>query len=103
MSFSKNRVIKLNKKEILDKIENPPNNGDWILAIDPINLEGRIVKRGLNGFIANIEGHEDLFPLSIVLERSDGFIKGGDWIVAHSSNKREHDGIYRSYRIKWIK
>lgn len=51
--------------------------------------------------VRDVEGHEDLFPLLMAVERQDGFVQGGDWLVAKTPNKRPHDGIYRSYRIEW--
>ncbi|MBI4516853.1 MAG: toll/interleukin-1 receptor domain-containing protein [Deltaproteobacteria bacterium] len=54
-----------------------------------------------NGFVPDIQGHEDLFPLLMTLERQDGFLEGGDWLTAQTPRKRQHDGMYRSYRIEW--
>lgn len=91
------RFITLSKSEVLNKSRHKL----WLLAIDPETLEARIVQRDETGFVRDVEGHEDLFPLGMCLEREDGFLEGGDWLVASTPNKREHDGIYRSYWIKW--
>ena len=72
-----------------------------MLAIDPETLVARIVIQLPNGFVPDIEGHEDLFPLLMALEQQDGLLEGGDWLVASTPNKKEHNGIYRSYRIEW--
>jgi hypothetical protein len=94
--------ITLNKSEVLDKIQNPPDGGGrWLLAVDPETLEAKIVvQRGT--FVPDVEGHEDLFPLCMALEREDGFIEGGDWLVAETPNRRQHDGWYRSYIVNWV-
>jgi hypothetical protein len=51
--------------------------------------------------VPDIDGHEDLFPLLMTIERQDGFLEGGDWLVASTPERKKHDGIYRSYRIEW--
>lgn len=96
------RTIRLSRKVVLQRLYNPPSQGRWLLAVDPETLVARIVVQRLpDGFVPDIEGHEDLFPLLMTLERQDGFLEGGDWLVAHTPEKRVHDGIYRSYRIEW--
>lgn len=75
--------------------------GDWLLAIDPETLAARIVHRDARGFVADVQGHEDLFPVGMALENDAGFLPGGDWLVAFTPEHRPHDGIYRSYRIEW--
>lgn len=94
------RIIFLNKSEVMNKMKDPPKNGNWILAIDPDTLKANIVIRDLRGYVPDVEGHEDLFPLSMVTEREDGFIEGGDWLVASTPNKKEHDGWYRNYWVQ---
>lgn len=93
--------ITLSRIEVLHKLVNPPTEGDWILAIDPETLDARIVVRKANGYISDILGHEDLFPLPMTIERPDGILEGGDWLTAQIPSIREHDGLYRYYRIKW--
>ncbi|MFW0859331.1 MAG: toll/interleukin-1 receptor domain-containing protein [Dehalococcoidia bacterium] len=72
-----------------------------MLAIDPDTLVASIVVQRPDGFVPDVQGHEDLFPLLMAIERQDGFIQGGDWLVASTPAKRESDGIYRSYRVEW--
>ena len=94
--------ITLNKGEVLHKMQDLPGNGGrWLLAVDPETLEARVVvQRG--AFVPDVEGHEDLFPLSMAVEREDGLIEGGDWLVAETPNRRPHDGLYRSYVVLWV-
>lgn len=98
------RIITLSKTEVINKLRNPPSpdKGDWLLAVNPESMEARIVLRQEDGFVPDVEGHEDLFPLSMTLENEDGFLEGGDWLVAPTPERREHDGYDRSYTIKWI-
>jgi hypothetical protein len=93
----KMRKIQLSRKEVTEKLSRKPHG--WILAIDPETLATQIIPSG--GYYPELEGHEDLFPLGMCVEREDGFLEGGDWTVAQTSNRREHDGIYRSYWIEW--
>jgi hypothetical protein len=73
-----------------------------LLAVDPETMVARIVvQRSSDGLVPDVEGHEDLFPLLMTLEREDGFLEGGDWLVARTPERRGHDGLYRSYRIEW--
>ena len=95
------RSVRLKRRAVLERLYNPPSGGKWLLSIDPSTLVARIVPQLPNGFVPDVEGHEDLFPLLMTLERQDGLLEGGDWIVATTPNKREHDGMYRSYRIEW--
>ena len=96
------RQITLSKIEVQDKMEKPPpGGGRWLLAVDPETLEAKIVAQK-GAFVPDVEGHEDLFPLSMALEREDGFIEGGDWLVAETPNRRPHDGLYRSYIVNWV-
>ena len=97
----KQRVIILDFVEVKRKLDDPPVNGSWLLAIDPETLDTKIVIRGAEGFIADILGHEDLFPLSMAIESPDGFLEGGDWLIARTPEIRKHDGEYRSYWIDW--
>lgn len=87
---------------MLHRMENPPaNGGRWLLAVDPETLNAKIVvQRG--ALVPDVEGHEDLFPLSMALEREDEFIEGGDWLVAETPNRRQHDGLYRSNVVSWL-
>ena len=73
----------------------------WLLAVDPETGSARIVARQTEGFVPEVEGHEDLFPLAMALEREDGFLPGGDWVVASTPSRRAHDGEYRSYWVRW--
>jgi HEPN domain-containing protein len=97
----KQRKIKLDFKEVLNKLTQEPEQGDWVLAIDPDSCEAKIVVRDKKGFVADVLGHEDLFPLSMVTETQDGFIVGGDWLVAYTPEIRVSDGEYRSYWVDW--
>ncbi len=92
------RIVRLDRAEVEARLKEP---GYWLLAIDPETLAVRIVLRNADGFVPDVEGHEDLFPLSMAVEREDGFIEGGDWLIAHTPSKREHDGVYRSYWVEW--
>jgi len=100
--MNKEPVIKISRRELITKICNPHAEGDWVLAIDPETLESKVVYRQPDGFVPDVSGHEDLFPLSMAFEREDGFIEGGDWLVATTPKIREHDGWYRSYWIEWL-
>lgn len=74
------RQITLSNIEVQEKMEKPPaGGGRWLLAVDPETLEARIVVQ-TGAFVPDVEGHEDLFPLSMALEREDGYIEGGDWL-----------------------
>lgn len=95
------RIIILDFEEVMRKLGTSLGNGDWLLAIDPETLETKIVIRGAEGYVADVAGHEDLFPLSMAIENPDGFLQGGDWLVAQTPNMRQHDGEYRSYWIDW--
>lgn len=96
------RTIRLSRKVVLQRLYNPPPQGRWLLAIDPETLVARIVVQRLpDGFVPDIDGHEDLFPLLMAVERQDGFLEGGDWLVAFTPEKKGPDGVYRSYRIEW--
>lgn len=95
------RTIRLSRRAVLRRLYNPPPEGDWILAVDPYTLVAKVVIRLPNGFVPDIEGHEDLFPLLMTLERQDGLIEGGDWLIARRPNKREYHEEYRSYRVEW--
>ncbi len=95
----RHRIVRLTRAEVEARLAQP---GKWVLAIDPDTLAARIVSQEPDGFVGAVEGHEDLFPLSMAVERDDGFIEGGDWLVAHTPSKRPHDGVYRSYWVEWI-
>jgi HEPN domain-containing protein len=99
----KQRIITLDFDEVMDKLANRPERGYWLLAIDPESLTARIVFQDEKGFVPDVIGHEDLFPLSMAVENQDGFLKGGDWLVASTPDIRYHDGEYRSYWIDWKK
>lgn len=71
----------------------------WLLAVDPDTLHARFVGRDAAGFVADAQGHEDFFPVAMLFEQQDGFLEGGDWVVARTQALREHDGNYRSYRV----
>lgn len=93
--------ITLSRIEVLTKLLNPPHGGDWVLAIDPETLNAQIIAR-IKGYVSDILGHEDLFPLAMAVERPDGILEGGDWTVVETPSIREHDGLYRSYKIIWL-
>jgi hypothetical protein len=93
--------ITLSRIEVLTKLLNPPHGGDWVLAVDPETLNAQIVAR-IKGYVSDILGHEDLFPLAMAVERPDGILEGGDWTVVETPSIREHDGLYRSYKITWL-
>ncbi|WP_435549973.1 toll/interleukin-1 receptor domain-containing protein [Desulfobacterium sp. N47] len=96
------RTIRLSRRVVLQRLYSPPPQGRWLLAVDPETLVARIVVQRLpDGFVPDIDGHEDLFPLLMTVERQDGFLEGGDWLVAFTPEKKGHDGVYRSYRIEW--
>lgn len=38
----------------------------------------------------------------MALERTDGFLDRGDWVVASTPNMKQHDGIHRYYQIVWL-
>ncbi len=97
----KKNVIRLDRIEILSRIHNPPEQGTWLLSIDPEDYQAKIVLRNADGYVPDIQGHEDLFPLSMTIERDDGLLLGGDWVVARTPDQRQHDGLYRSYWIIW--
>ena len=59
----KQRIIVLDFEEVMRKLGTPPGNGDWLLAVDSETLETKIVVRGAGGYVADVVGHEDLFPL----------------------------------------
>jgi len=103
IDYPQKRNIELNRDEIIGKLYNPPLQGRWLLAVDPNTLKAWVIVQLPNGYVPDVEGHEDLFPLLMTLEHEDGFIEGGDWLVAFTPNKKEHDGIYRSYWVKWAK
>jgi hypothetical protein len=94
-------MIRLSRRAVLERLYKPPQEGRWLLAVDPETLVASIVVQLPNGFVSDVEGHEDLFPLLMALERQDGLLEGGDWLVAYTPDKKSHDGIYRSYRIEW--
>jgi hypothetical protein len=96
------RTIRLSRKVVLQRLYNPPPQGRWLLAVDPETLVARIVVQRLSdGFVPDIDGHEDLFPLLMTIERQDGILEGGDWLIAFTPENKRYDGIYRSYRIEW--
>ncbi|MBT9149027.1 MAG: hypothetical protein DDT27_00538 [Dehalococcoidia bacterium] len=95
------RSVRMSRRALLQRLCNPPQEGRWLLAIDPDTLVASIVVQRPDGFVPDVQGHEDLFPLLMAIERQDGFIQGGDWLVASTPAKRESDGIYRSYRVEW--
>jgi hypothetical protein len=96
------RTIRLSRKVVLQRLYSPPHQGRWLLAVDPETLVARIVVQRLpDGFVPDVDGHEDLFPLLMTVERQDGLLEAGDFLVAFTTEKKEHDGIYRSYRIEW--
>jgi len=95
--------ITLSKGQVVHRLANPPEQGGrWILDVDPETRKARIVLQHPDSFVLDIEGHEDLFPLGMALEREDGFIEGGDWLVARTPDRRENDGWYRSYIVHWF-
>jgi hypothetical protein len=96
------RFIQLSRSAAEQKRRQPPSAGDWLLAINPETLEAKFVVRELNGYVSQVEGHEDLFPLGMIFKHADGFLPGGDWLVASTPERRVHDGRYRSYFITWI-
>jgi hypothetical protein len=96
------RFIRLSRSEAERRQrEEPASGGDWILAVEPETLTPRLVVRLPNGFVPDVEGHEDLFPLKMVFKHEDGFMPGGDWLTASTPDRRLHDGRYRSYFITW--
>ena len=97
----KRRIITLNRAQVLEKLSSPPPGRDWLLAVDPDGLKASIVLRQVDGFVPDVDGNEDLFPLSMTLERDDGYLEGGDWLFAKTPERRIHDGIYRSYWVQW--
>lgn len=54
---------------------------DWLLCIDPETLAARMVRRNTRGFVADVEGHEDSFPLAMALENRNGSFPAatGSW------------------------
>lgn len=86
--------ITLSRREVAEKM-----NGDHLVAIHPETLVARILARDARGFVAEAEGMEDLFPVSMAWE---GYLPGGDWCFAITRNDHLHDGAYRSYSITWI-
>lgn len=78
MSKQRKRIILLNKAKVLNKLNNPLQSGRWLLAIDPDTLQAKIVIQNTDHFVQDIDGHEDLFPLSMAIEMEDGYIEGGD-------------------------
>lgn len=96
------RHVRLSRPLLMKHLYNPPSKGRWLLAIDPHTLVAAIVLQQPDGYVPEVEGHEDLFPLLMALERADGFIDRGDWLVASTPEKKKHDGIYCHYQIIWI-
>lgn len=96
------RFIALSRRESKKRSQQAPEGGgDWLLAVNPETLAARWVVRLPGGCVPDIEGHEDLFPPGMLFEHPDGFLPGGDWVVACTPECRPHDGGYRSYFIKW--
>ena len=95
------RRVKINRPTLIRRLYNPPTEGRWLLSINPYTLLARIVHQQADGFVPDVEGHEDLFPLLMTLERADGFLDRGDWVQAKTPQLRHHDGIYRYYQIVW--
>jgi HEPN domain-containing protein len=96
------QVVELSWSEYIGKKDSSPSEGRWLLAVDPETLQAKLVCQHSDGHVPDVHGHEDLFPLSMIDERDDGFIEGGDWIVAYTPEKREYDGEYRNYWIWWL-
>ena len=96
------RIIELSLEEYSSKGNTPPKDGwRWLLAIQPETLQAKFVKQHSDGYVPNIRGDEDLFPLSMIRERDDDFIEGGDWLIASTPEIHKHDGRYRSYWLWW--
>jgi len=75
------RIVRLKRTEVEAGLARP---GYWLPAIDPQTVAARIVSRNPDGFVPDVEGYEDLFPLQMAVECYDGFIEGGDWVVAET-------------------
>ncbi len=73
----------------------------WLLAIDGETLAARFVQHDHSGFVAEAQGHEDFFPVGMLFEHEDAFLEAGDWTSVSTSKLRLHDGVYRSYHVKW--
>jgi len=69
--------------------------------VDPETSAAYLVEQSTDQSALALEGHEDIFPLSMALESDDSFLPGGDWTAVPVSGPRKHDGIHRSYRIEW--
>jgi hypothetical protein len=97
------RTIRLSRAAVAARLAEDADRRSprWRLAVDPATDVARIVEQLPNGFVPDAEGHWDLFPLSMAVEREDGFIEGGDWLVATTRDPQAHDGLYRSYWVEW--
>jgi hypothetical protein len=71
------------------------------IAVDPESCAAQLVENTEIRAALVLDGHEDIFPLCMAFESDDSFLPGGDWTAVPVSGSREHDGIYRSYRISW--
>lgn len=94
-------VITLSKAEVLAKLQSPPPEGRWVIAVDPESQQARILPQQADGFVPDVAGQEHLFPLAMAAEREDGFIEPGDWLVARAPETGTHVGWYRGYLVRW--
>ncbi len=95
------RELRLCRKEILEKCGDSSRWEEWFLAVNPRNCSGRVVSKNSHGNPRGLEEYEDFFPLSMVLERRDGYLPGTDWWRAPGTGEGRRFRERRSYRICW--
>lgn len=61
-------VLLLSRAEAEEKHVASSPAGDYLLLVDPETLVARFVRRDERGVVTDMQGHEDLFPLDMVLE-----------------------------------
>jgi len=95
------RVLRLPREEMSRESEEFSAGRSFFLAVDPRKNSGRIVSQNFYGNPEGLKGHEEFFPLSMALERKDGYLPGTDWYSFSESGEKIPLGRRRSYRISW--
>ncbi len=95
------RLLRLSRREILVQSEASLPGSRLFLAVDPRKSSTRIVSQNFYGNPDGLREQEEFFPLSMALERSDGYLPGMDWYDCSPEGERLLLGRRRSYQIFW--
>lgn len=95
------RVLRLSRRDILAQSDVFPQESRLFLAVDPRKSSARVLSQNFYGNPEGLREQEEFFPLSMTLERNDGYLPGMDWYDGSPGGEGLLLGRRRSYRISW--